>query len=118
MKTNNNSRLDRRFAPDGMFDVPTANVRLADYGKRFEKLQQELVDHLFQDPMNNLLRQELERVANDAAAVAWATPFPLLFFPVVLNEKVDAQRFQDERQNRIEKQSRVLFESALADSEV
>ena len=46
------------------------------------------------------------RAANDAAALAWTTPYPLLLFPVLLEEKAAAGRIQALRQKGIRQRSR------------
>lgn len=49
----------------------------------------EKLSHLDHPDLNPLLR----RAANEAAALAWATPFPLLVFPELFEEKArDARR--------------------------
>ena len=47
------------------------------------------------------LNATLRRAANDATALAWATLFPLLVFPVLFEEKTRAAFQQAERQARI-----------------
>ena len=47
------------------------------------------------------LNAPLRRAANDAAALAWTTVFPLLVFPVLFEEKTDAAILRVERQARI-----------------
>ena len=55
----------------------------------------------------------LNRVADEAASIAWATPYPLLVLPVLLEEKVkDAQR-KAELQKSIYARSQVIV--ALAE---
>ena len=72
---------------------------------------------------NRLLRQALEaarhaelyaplrRAANDAAAVAWMTPFPLLFLPVLFEEKARAAETQATRQQKVRARSRRILET-------
>lgn len=50
----------------------------------------------------------LRRAANEAAAVAWTTPFPLLFLPALFDEKQAAVRLQIERQRCVRSRSRNL----------
>jgi len=51
----------------------------------------------------------LRDAANEAAALAWTTPAPLLVFPVLFEEKAAATVLQDRRQARILKKSRELL---------
>src|SRR5215470_17936462 len=43
----------------------------------------------------------LERAAEDAASIAWATPYPLLVLPVLLDEKLSEARRKAEVQRSI-----------------
>ena len=48
----------------------------------------------------------LQRAANEAAGLAWFTPFPLLFFPALLEEKIYAAQRQEARQQQIRQRGR------------
>jgi|YNPBryantNP2012_1023418.scaffolds.fasta_scaffold127812_2 hypothetical protein len=50
----------------------------------------------------------LHLLANEAAALAWATAYPLLIFPELFREKVTTALKQVELQNRIRNRSAVL----------
>lgn len=50
--------------------------------------------------------------AEEAASLAWASPFPLLVLPELVKEKVAAARAQAERQARIWRQSTALLAEA------
>ena len=56
----------------------------------------------------------LRQAANEAAGLAWFTPFPLLFFPGLLEEKIYAAQRQEARQRQIRRQSEALLEKAEA----
>lgn len=70
---------------------------------------------------NRLLREELaraatlemnvhlRRAANDAAALAWLTPYPLLLLPALFEEKVALARRQVVRAGRIRARSSELL---------
>ena len=51
----------------------------------------------------------LSRAANEAAALAWVTRYPLLLFPVLFEEKADAALVRAERQERVRQRSRELL---------
>jgi hypothetical protein len=77
---------------------------------------EELCQYLGLTPLRQLaeaptpeLTPPLRRAANDAAALAWATLYPLLVFPVLFEEKIAAALRQAERQARIFKRSRELL---------
>jgi hypothetical protein len=56
----------------------------------------------------------LRRAANEAAGLAWFTPFPLLFFPGLLEEKARAALRQGARQRYVRDMSENLLEEAAA----
>ena len=58
------------------------------------------------DPEQNLL---LRRAANEAAALVWLTPCPLLLFPALLEEKVLAAKIQNGRQVKVRRRSQELL---------
>jgi hypothetical protein len=55
------------------------------------------------------LNAPLRRAANEAAALAWVTFYPLLVFPMLFEEKTAAAVRQAERQARIYADSRELL---------
>ena len=60
----------------------------------------------------------LRRAANEAAALAWVTFYPLLVFPALFEEKIAAALRHAERQARIYATSRDLVAAALKDGNV
>ena len=54
----------------------------------------------------------MRRAANEAAALAWLTPFPLLVLPALLDEKAEAARRQAERQQTVTKRGQPMPEVA------
>jgi len=54
---------------------------------RFESLKKRLLQPVLTAAPDPGLRRQLRLAANEAAAVAWTTPFPLLFLPALLEEK-------------------------------
>jgi len=103
-------RLPTRFAPETRFDVrPAPPVP-------FRALHETELERL----KNRLLRERLaaakpelniplRRAANEAAAMAWVTNFPLLVFPTLFEEKVGTALFQAARQEYILERSRELL---------
>ena len=55
------------------------------------------------------LAPSVQRAANDAASVAWATGFPLLVFPALFEEQASLARCQAARQYRIRQRSSALL---------
>jgi hypothetical protein len=93
-----------RFAPEIGFEVKTVPFRDTETTE-LEKLKGRLLLQLLnqtRDPEHNAL---LRRAANDAAALAWATCQPLLFFPTLLEEKAQAAVVQLQRQQQVRDRS-------------
>lgn len=103
-KNNTYDQLRTRFGPDVRFDVPTVPFRATETTE-LEELKNRLLRQLLEqatDPGQNTL---LRRAANDAAALAWLTRFPLLVFPALLEEKAQAALKQHQRQTGIRRRS-------------
>ena len=93
-----------RFALETQFEVKTVPFRATETTE-LEKLKNRLLRQLLNevvDPDQNAL---LRRAANDAAAIAWATSQPLLFFPVLLEEKAQAALVQLQHQKQVRQRS-------------
>jgi hypothetical protein len=104
----NKIRIPAEFAAVTRFELrpkPTIPFR-AFQEKAFERLKNRLLaQELTEAPELNV---PLQRAANDAAALAWATVFPLLVFPVLFEEKIDAAILRAERQARIYANSQLI----------
>ncbi len=97
-------RVRTRFAPEVRFEVNAIPFR-ATQTTELERLKNRLLRQLLQktnDPEENTL---LRRAANDAAALAWATSYPVLLFPTLLEEKVRGALLQRQRQTRVRQRS-------------
>jgi len=107
----NDKRVPARFNPEARFEIrPLAAVPFRSEEEHpLEAMKRRLLgDHLDEvwDPeFNSLVR----RAANEAAAVAWATPFPLLVFPVLFDEKISDAAARAARQTSIRARSRELL---------
>ena len=78
-----------RFAPETRFEVkpvPAAPFR-GTQETELERLKAELLQQHLNETTDAPTNARLRRAANDAATLAWLTPFPLLFFPALLEEK-------------------------------
>jgi len=91
------------FGPETRFELrptPPAPFR-ATQETEFERLKNQLLaEQLVTAPAPGL-SPPLRRAANEAAALAWVTQFPLLVFPVLFAEKTAAAVRQAQRQARI-----------------
>ncbi len=106
----NNNQMTARFAPETRFElrlVPPAPFR-ASLESDFELLKNQLLDEQLDVNEAAELSAPLRRAANEAAALAWVTRYPLLVFPALFEEKIAAAVRQAKRQARIYAHSREL----------
>jgi len=68
---------------------------------QLERLKEQLLIPLLSSVENATLIHELRWVANEAAALAWFTAYPVLVLPALLEEKVCAALRRWERQQLI-----------------
>jgi hypothetical protein len=73
------------------------NFRLIEPSE-FEQLKERLLREQLSGEKRPELFPVLRRAANDAAALAWAAPFPNLVFPELFREKLAAARRYVKRQ--------------------
>jgi hypothetical protein len=111
-KTNMNNRINEtirtRFGPEVRFDVPTAPFRATET-TALEELKKQLLRQWLEQATETGQNILLRRAANDAAALAWLTQYPLLVFPTLLDEKVRAAFLQHKRQAGVRRRSQKLL---------
>ncbi|HUZ07891.1 MAG TPA: hypothetical protein VMV89_10445 [Candidatus Paceibacterota bacterium] len=103
------TQVPASFAPETRFEVranPPAPFRAVQENE-FERLKNKLLAEQLLDAAPEL-NVPLRRAANDAAALAWATAFPLLVFPALFEEKIAAAILRAERQARIYANSQLI----------
>ena len=95
MKTKKKT-LWTRFDPGTRFEVSTvAAVPFRGTGEtELEQFKKQLLQTALETAPSPELYVPLRRAANEAAAAAWMTPFPLLFLPALFEEKITAARRQ------------------------
>jgi|SRR5688572_30331508 len=106
-------KLRLRFEPGNRFDVtpaPAAPFR-GTQETELERLKAKLLGRLL-DATDVELYAPYRRAANEAAAVAWTTYFPLLVFPELLGEKVREVRDQHQHQQGVLARSRGIMDAA------
>lgn len=100
-------QLPARFGPETRFEVRPAPA--APFRAALENGLEALKRRLLQEYLNNLPRPAfsayVRRAANEAAALAWTTAYPLLFFPVLFEEKAAGALLQAERQESVRRRS-------------
>jgi hypothetical protein len=104
-------KVPTRFAPEIRFEVasgPPAPLR-ASQDAELERLKNHLLQGRRDEAWDSRHRGALLRAAEDAAALAWVTPYPLLVFPVLFEEKAEAALNRSLRQNQVRARSRELL---------
>lgn len=106
----NYKRVPTRFGPETRFEVkpaPPVAFRAAQEDE-LERLKNRLL-------VNALNRFEeldynayIRRAANEAAAIAWVTPYPLLTFPELFAEKTNAALAYARRQESVRERTAEL----------
>ncbi|MEJ0090636.1 MAG: hypothetical protein WDM80_12955 [Limisphaerales bacterium] len=106
----NKTFVPTEFGPETRFELrasPPAPFRVTQENE-FERLKNRLLIRQLAEVLTPELILPLRRAANEAAALAWVTQFPLLVFPVLFEEKTAVAVRQLERQARIYIKSREL----------
>ena len=76
--------LERCFEPNPLLLTSRRGALEA----QLEQLKERLLEPILNSVESAALAQELRRVANEAAALAWFTVCPILVLPTLLEEKV------------------------------
>ena len=100
--------LEAEFDAETRFELQPVDAFRAIHEKEFERLKARLLGSR-QREAGTKWEAPLRDAANEAAAIAWTTPVPLLAFPVLFEEKAAAAVLQNRRQARILKKSRELL---------
>ena len=100
MNTTTTTRLLTRFERNKRFRLKPKTVRsTTDTAERaFEQLKARLLHPVLDEATDASVRRQLRLAANEAAAIAWTTPFPLLVLPELLQEKAIEAREYARRQ--------------------
>ena len=105
-------RVPTRFGPETRFEVkpvPPAPFR-ATQETELERLKNRLLVRVLNDLAGPGANPYVRRAANEAAALAWVTPYPLLTFPGLFEEKVETALRYAERQTRVlERTAELVF---------
>jgi hypothetical protein len=104
-------RVPTEFGPETGFEVkpsPPAPFR-ARQEAELEQLKAQLLAERLEGRGEPRLDSHLRQAANEAAALAWVTRYPLLVFPALFEEKVEAALLRAERQAQICQRSHELL---------
>jgi hypothetical protein len=114
--TNRNTTVPTTFGRNTRFDLPVA-VAPATFRARLEIELAALKEKLLSAELDRTTSLDtnvrLRRAANEAVALAWLTPYPLLLLPALFEEKACTARRAAERQAQIRKRTSELL--ALAE---
>jgi hypothetical protein len=104
-------RVPTVFGPETRFEVranPPAPFR-AVHENTFERLKSTLLAERLENVWDAEANSLVRRAANEAAALAWVTPYPLLVFPTLFEEKTAVAARRAELQADIRERSRELL---------
>jgi hypothetical protein len=113
IKTTTTHRVPTRFYGDIRFDVQPqyAALTIKQVETKFVRLKNRLLQPVLSRTDNPELKRQLQLAANEASAVAWTTPFPLLVLPVLLEEKSAEVHRYAAHQKEVEHASLALAEA-------
>ena len=74
-----------------------------------ERLKARLLAERLAERGDAQLSTQLRRAADEAAALAWVTRYPLLVFPALFEEQAEAALLRAERQEQVRQRSRELL---------
>ena len=104
---------DTRFDRATRFELkPAVATFRVTQETELERLKNGLLQELLGKADQADLNAPLRRAANEAAALAWTTQFPLLFFPTLLEEKARLAVRQTRKQREIYVRTQRLFAEA------
>jgi hypothetical protein len=106
-----NHRVLTRFEPETRFEVrpaPPPPFRAAQEAN-LERLKDRLLRRALEDLAEPGFHAPMRRAALEAAALAWVTPYPLLLFPGLFEEKARLALFQARRQEAVRQRSSELL---------
>jgi len=106
----NYRRVPTEFGPETGFEVrpaPAPFRRLEE--NQLERLKSELLGERLGEATEPRFNSYLRRAANEAAALAWVTPYPLLVFPALFEEKAESALARAIRQEDVRERSRELM---------
>ena len=107
----NYRQVPTRFGPETQFEVrpaPPAPFR-ATQETGLERLKNQLLRERLYDLAEPGFNGYVRRAANEAAALAWVTAYPLLMFPALFDEKTEDALLQARRQTSVRQRSLELL---------
>ena len=104
-------RVPTKFGTETGFEVRLASPAplRARREAELERLKAQLLAERLEGRGDPQSHGQLQFAAEEAAALAWVTRYPLLVFPTLFEEKADAALLRAERQEQIRQRSRGLL---------
>jgi hypothetical protein len=100
-------KLRTRFGPETRFRVKAATQQDGQTTE-LERLKARLLGQLLGQVGGAQQGTVLRRAANDAAALAWASGYPLLLFPALLDELAEIALLRARRQKQLRQRTQGL----------
>jgi hypothetical protein len=105
-----NRKILTEFGPETRFELaPVVAPFRAVQANGFEQLKGRLLVERLEAIWEPAATSQVRRAANEAASLAWATPYPLLVFPVLFEEKAQSAIEFTRRQEQARRRSRSLL---------
>ena len=76
---------------------------------QFAELKDGVLEGELEGTVGVSLQPRIEAAANEAAALAWTTDYPLLVFPALFDEFAQRERLRETRQQKIRARSEKLM---------
>jgi hypothetical protein len=102
-------RSNHGRTPPQLCGKPSRVLCQAKLTATFEQLQQRLTQTRLESIGDTMPATQLEWVAKEASSLSWMSGFPLLFFPLLFEEKTALALDQHRRQKAIHARSRELL---------
>jgi hypothetical protein len=76
--------------------------------RKLKQLKEQLAEKLAAEIQGGIPQKLVQQAMNEAEALAWSTRYPLLFLPVLAEEKIQSVRQWTSRQQQILEHQRAL----------
>jgi len=98
------------FGPETRFEVRPGGMPLrAEQSAAFAHVKDRLVDSALSDLWEEPVAGQVKSLANEAEALAWVTPYPVLMFPALFEEKLALALRRARRQEQVRAETRELL---------
>jgi len=107
----NYRQVPTQFGPDTGFEVKPASAApfRAWEETELDRLKTQLLSEWLETRWDAQFGDPLRRAADEAAALAWVTRYPLLVFPALFEEQAESALLRAERQEQVRQRSRDLL---------